>query len=713
MSRGDPNDNVLEGMTEDEKIVQEAKDRFKRCQDWESDFRRLYIADVKFSNGDSDNGWQWPDDLRKDREKNKRPALTINKTAQYVKLITNNARQNKPSISIKPMGQEASYDAAQILEGIVRHIEYISSAQNIYDEATESQVEGGIGYWRVIQKYTDDDTFDQELLISPVRDALSVMMDCDIKQKDGSDARYGFVFDDLSRKEFERQYPELDIEEVYNTGTGLNETDDWYRDDSVRVAEYYRILEKKDELIHMEDEQGQVAEFKRSSIPEKYRKRFEDAGENIKTREIFNKNLEWYKIAGSKIIDRRKLKGKYIPLIRVVGIERVIEGRLERKGHVRALKDPQRMYNYNTSGQVEYGAMGTKTQWIVATDAVAGNEVAWDNMNRDNAAYVTWKHKDEDGVEIPPPQRIEPPGTVPAFLDGMKIAAAEMELASGQQSGQQQNPAVERTPRAIDARERSGETSTYHFIDNLAIAIKYTGKIILDLIPYIYDTERVIQILGEDGSQTRVKVSPDIKEAYKIQEEKDDVTKVLFNPKVGKYEVESHVGPAYASQRQEAWNAFVQITTGSPELINEIGDLMFQSADFPLADKIAERIKRKIRAVTPWLLDDQPGPVIDQLNKQIQSQSQQIAELLQKLSEKAIALKGKDEKRDIEASRAETDRLNTVGKVIKDFHEVGLSHRELDMQAEQTLHDMHMDHIDQIQEDNQQTIDATKDNAAA
>jgi hypothetical protein len=513
-------------------------------------------------------------------------------------------------------------------------------------------------------------------------------------------------------KEFERQYPEIDLQEVANTGTGLSETDDWYRDDNIRVAEYYRILEKKDELIHMEDEQGQVAEFKRSSIPEKYRKKFEDAGENIKTREIFNKNLEWYKIAGSKIIDRRKLKGKYIPLIRVVGIERVIEGRLERKGHVRALKDPQRMYNYNTSGQVEYGAMGTKTQWIVATDAVAGNETAWNNMNRDNAAYVTWKHKDEDGVEIPPPQRIEPPGTVPAFLDGMKIAAAEMELASGQQSQQQQNPAVERTPAAIDARERHGETATYHFIDNLAIAIRQTGRVIIDLIPHIYDTERVIQILGEDGSQTRVTVQPDSKKAYEVQEEHDDVTKVLFNPKVGKYEVESDVGPAYASQRQEAWNAFVQITTGSPELINEIGDLMFQSADFPLADKIAERIKRKIRAVTPWLLDDQPGPVIAQLNKQIQSQAQQVSELLQKLAEKQIALKGKDEKRDIEASRAETDRLNTVGKVIKDFHEVGLAHRELDQQADQTLHDMHMDHIDQIQEDNQQTIDASKAKSA-
>lgn len=662
---------LTEGMSPDEKIVQEAKDRFKKCMDWESDFRRLFLADVKFVNGDSDNGWQWPDDLRKDREKNKRPALTINKTAQYCALITNNARQNKPSVNIKPMGQESSYQAAQILEGLIRHIEYISSAQNIYDEATENQVEGGIGFWRIITKYCDDDSFDQEVLIAPVRDALSVILDCDIKQKDASDARYGFVFDDIPIKEFERQYPGIDIQEVSGAGTGLNESDDWVREDNIRVAEYYRILEKKDELIHMEDENGIVAEFKRSEIPAKYQKRFEELGENVKTREITNKQLEWYKIAGAKIIDRRKLKGKYIPIIRVVGKERVIEGKLERKGHVRALKDPQRMYNYNSSGQVEYGAMGTKTQWMVATDAISGNEVAWNNMNRDNAAYVTFKHMDEDGNPIPPPQRIEPPGTVPAFLDGMKIAAAEMELASGQQSQQQQNPAVERTPRAIDARERHGETATYHFIDNLAIAIRQTGRVILDLIPHIYDTERTIQILGRDGTQTNVRVQPDAKQAYEAQQERDDVTNVLFNPAVGKYEVESDVGPAYASQRQEAWNAFVQITTGNPELINEIGDLMFQSADFPLADKIAERIKRKIRATAPWLLDDQPGPVISDMQKQIADGSQKIAELLQQLAENKLKLKGKEEARDVQVYEAISKRITAASNSIVDLKAIG------------------------------------------
>ena len=277
-----------------------------------------------------------------------------------------------------------------------------------------------------------------------------------------------------------------------------------------RIAEYYRILEKKDELIHMEDENGQVAEFRLSSVPAKHRKRFEEGGENIKTREIMSKKLEWYKIAGASIIDRRELKGRYIPLVKVVGVERVIEGRLERKGQVRQLKDAQRMYNYNTSAQVESAALATKTKWIVPTDAIEGNEVAWANANRDNAAYLTYKHVDADGNPMGPPQRIDPAESVPAYLDGMKIAAAEMEMASGQQANQQTNPAIERTPAAVDARERHGETATYHFIDNLAIAIRYTGRVIIDLIPHIYDTQRVIQILGKDGHQTNVTVQPDL-----------------------------------------------------------------------------------------------------------------------------------------------------------------------------------------------------------
>jgi hypothetical protein len=654
----------------DDRILQEARDRFKRCQDWEQEFRKLYVEDVKFANGDSDNGYQWPNDLKRDRDVNQRPSLTINKVAQHVLQITNDARQNKPSVVIKPAGEEVSYKSAQVYEGLVREIERRSKAQAIYDDATESQVEGGIAYWRVITEYVDEDTFDQQITIAPVRDHMNVYVDPDIKQKDGSDAKFAFVYEELPEDEWKRQHPGSDAQ-VSQTTT-LDEHTDWVRKDNIRVAEYYRIVETKDELIFMRDEFGASAKFKRSEMPPKLAKLIAD-GADVKRRPLIRRKLEWYKIAGDEIVERRELPGKYIPIVRLPGREKVIEGKLERKGHVRTLKDPQRMWNYNSSGQVEYGALATKTPWVVAAQAVEGNEREWANANRLNAAYLPYKHKDEDGDPIPPPVRPEAPGASPAFIEGMRIAGMELEMASGQYQAQMGAPSNERSGRAIAERQRQGDNATYHFIDALGVAIEHTGRIIIDLVPHIYDTARVIQILAKDGTQTKIHIQPDAETAFEEQKEQEEV-RAIFNPNVGKYSVEADIGPAYSTQRQETWNAFVQITAQNPEIINILGDLMYLAADFPLADKIAERFKRQIQATSPWLLDpNAQNPMLTQLQQEVSDKTTQIQELLQKLAETQIKVKrhdeqlrAKDEKRGIDAYDAESRRIAALGNAVGD-----------------------------------------------
>lgn len=707
MSYNDRNDPP-EGATEDEKIIQEAKERFTRSQNWESGFRNLYIIDTKFRLGDSDNGWQWPDDLRRDREVNKRPSLTINKVGPLCALITNDMRQNMPNVSYKPTGEKSTFEAAQAMEGIYRHIAYRSNADSLFGDAAESMVEGGIGWVRVVTEYEDDESFNQEILFAPVRDHLAVYLDPDIKMKDGSDAKFGFVFDEIDRKEFERHHPEIDV----SASSGLGE-DDWVREDKVRVAEYYRILEKTDELIFLVDESGKDAKFKRSDLDgnEKLKALLQaaiDRGNDYKSRKVKKLVLEWYKIGGSKIIGRRKLKGRYIPLIRCVGLERVIEGKLERKGHVRTLKDPQRIYNYNSSAQVEFGALATKTPWIVATDAVAGNEVAWNNANRNNAAYLTYKHRDEDGNEIPAPQRAEPPGSSPAFMDGLKTAAAELEMASGQTAPQQANPMLERTPQAVAAREHKGEVVTGHFQANLALAIRHAGRIILDMIPHYYDTERVVKILGKDGEQSDVRIKPDHPSAYEEQKDGNE-TSAILNPNVGKYEVQSDVGANYATQRQETWDAFVQIASKNESFMSEFGDLMFQAADFEMADKISERFERKIKQTMPYLLDDNAvNPAVAQLQTEVQEKTEMVQELIQKVAELRLSLKGKDEKRDIDAYEAESDRMKViieaiVENVISEREKARMGH-ELELQSR--------DHIvSLIDSANKATLDNMKEGA--
>lgn len=698
-------------MSPSEKVMQEARDRLKRGEDWESSFWQLYVQDIKFRFGDSDNGWQWPDDLRKDREINKRPTLTINKVGPLCQLITNNQRQNKAAVKVRPANDRASYDAAQIFEGLVRQIEYASNAQAIYDDAGDSQVEGGIGYWKINTRYVDAEpgpdadagAFDQECVIEPVPAHRNVVLDCDIQQKDGSDAEWGLIYDDVPDDEFEAEYG-TEGDEGVGAADALTENDSWTRDGYTRIVEYYRIVKTPDELIWTQDG-NETATVRKSEMPDAMapliaRLEKEDP-DKVKRRPVEKRQLEWYKIAGNRILDQRKLKGKYIPIIRCVGLERVIDGKLERKGHVRTLKDAQRMYNYNSSGQVEFGALQTKTPWVVAAASIQGQETAWNNANRSNAAYLTYRHADRDGNSIPPPQRTAAPGDSPAFMSGMEIADKEMMMASGQFHDNQGKQSNAISGRAIGMRQQQGDTATYHFVDGMGNALRYTGVVLLDLIPLVYNTERVQQILGLDGKQTQVKIDPNAKEAYKkIEENKDDVT-IIFNPAVGRYAVVSDPGPSYATRRQEAWAAFVQIVTSSPELIDVIGDYMFEQADFPLAGKIAERIRNKIRATAPWLLDDEaPGPLVQKLQTDLNQATQQVAELLEKLADNKRALKSRDQKRDIEAFRAETTRIKDFGNTVKDLVGDPKSQRMLMDALQNLLQDMYGDDI--VSEINQQ-----------
>ncbi|UIY28711.1 hypothetical protein LZK73_18445 [Neorhizobium galegae] len=335
---------------EDDKIVTEAKERFTRCQDWESDPRLKFIEDLKFANGDPDNGWQWDATITTNRINDGKPCLTINKTRQHNLIITNDAKQNKPGVNIKPVGDGASYEAAQVFEGVVRHIEYQSNAEQAYDTASMFQVQGGIGYWRVVTDYVSDDSFDQEIYIRRVKNPLSVYLDPDISEADGSDARFGFVFEDVPTDLFKKEYPE-EADFVSNTTFGMEGV--WAGKDTVRICEYYRKTNKKDTLWAMTipegfEGAGQQVIARESQMTEEQKALLElvRKAETTTSRDVVTDEIMWHKIAGDRIVDRRPWPGKYIPIVRAVGEETIIEGKLDRKGHTRGMKDAQRMYNY-------------------------------------------------------------------------------------------------------------------------------------------------------------------------------------------------------------------------------------------------------------------------------------------------------------------------------------------------------------------------------
>jgi hypothetical protein len=668
----------------DKEIIQEAKDRFKYCEEWESTARQRFVDDLKFANGDADNHYQWPDELYSSRDLEQRPCLTINKTRQHCLNIINDAKQNKPSVKIKPVGNEATYEASQVYEGVVRRIEYQSNAQAAYDSATSYQVQAGIGYWRIVTDFSGDDSFDQEIFIRRMKDPLCVYLDPDISEVDGSDAGFGFIFDDMPRDEFERQYPQYK-DKVGQAALGNN--DGWIDEDHVRVCEYYRRVEKKDRLMAMTDPStGQQTIVRASKIPKEILSMVVD-DPTTKIREICENEIEYFFIVGDEICDRTIWPGKYIPIVRVIGEETVIDGVLDRKGHTRAMKDPQRMYNYWTSAAAEQVALQGKSPYIAPARAIEGYETYWQNANKENYSVLPYNDVDDTGKEIKGPTRSEPAMMSTAYVEGMKITSEELMAVSGQYQADLGMPSNEKSGVAIQQRQRQGDNATYHFIDNLAIAIRFTGKILIDLIPKIYDTPRLIKIMAEDGVEHHVTVDPNAKAAY-IEEraEQGEAIKSIFNPNVGKYDVEADIGPAYATRRQEAFNALSQIIAQSPELMKVAGDLLFKAADFPMAEEVAERLKK---LVPSQLLEGGASPEVQALNGQIQQMQQVMQNLAQQLAEEKMKNKNKSSDEKIGAYDAITKRLDVITKHIltpKDagqmLHDVMMEEHRTGLQAD-------------------------------
>jgi len=647
----------------DEEILRRAKADFQRCEDWEGAARNHWKEDTKFRHGDSYNKWQWPATVSSYRETNDKPMLTVNKTNVHCLQVINDARQNKQGIKVTAVGEDADGDAADILEGVIRHIEYRSNAQQAYDAATDHMVTGGIGYVRVDVDYVDEDAVDeQDIFIRRVPNPLNVYLDPDIQEYDGSDARFGFVFEDVPRREAEQKYPRF--KDAF-ADAPLSDEDAWDTKEHVRVCEYWVKGEKADTVAKLQN----GTTIRKSELPDGAWDQIEPF--ILKQRPTTRPEVMWYLLIGDKIVDRREWLGRYIPIARAVGTETVIDGVLDRKGHVRALLDPQRMYNYNTSGSVEWVAGQARAPWLTPAAAIEGVETHWSTSNITKAAVLPFNHVDDAGNPIPPPQKIEPPTAASGHIEGMKVAQEEMMLVSGQYQAVMGAPSNETSGKAINARQRQGDNSTYHFIDHISSCIRFVGRIVLDLIPRVYDVPRVLCAIGADGNQMKVHLDPGAGQAVqKVQPYDDDEAEIdpqkvaaVLNPTVGKYDVISDVGPSYATQRQEAFNAFSQIMAQNKEAFTLVGDLWAQSADFPGADKLADRLHNMI----PPQAKGGPSPEVVQMHQQMQQLAQQGQQQIEQLHAELQAAKTKldDQTRDQERKdyEAETNRLRAVGSV--------------------------------------------------
>lgn len=647
--------------TQKREILKEARERFRRASDWEATARSRFKDDVRFAEGDAYNQYQWPADIQNSRSK--RPMLTVNRVRQHNLDILNDARQSRVSVKVRPLRGGASYDSAMMLDGIIRHIEYISNADSIYQLALKFAVQGGIGWIRLVTDYVGDDSFDQEIYIrgfATSDDVLRVLGDPDIKEFDGSDSKFGFVFSDIPRDEFDRANPKLkDIA----SDNELAADQSWVMGETVRIAEYFRAVREEGKLHTFQDpETGEQITKTEKEVDDALLEQVIDSPSYAERLVVLTK-VEHFKIIGDQITEENVWPGRYIPLMRCIGEETVIDGQMDRKGHTRALIDSQRMLNYNSSAAVEYGALQNKIPYIAPAKAIENYQEFWNTANTENYSVLTYDHMDDNQNPIPKPERQQPPLAAPVFMQGMRDAIEQMYLASGQNQADFGQPGNEKSGVAIQQRQRQGDNATYHYLDHQAAMIRLCGKQLIDLITNgkVYDTVRMAKMRDEVGNETDVKIDPEAPMPFQKQANPDGPDQVVLNPKMGVYDVQADVGPAYATRRQEAFNAFSQLLASNKELVSVVGDIWMRFADIPGAQEAAERLKRMI---PKQALEDGPSPDLLAAKQQIEQLMGVVKEVTDKLAAKEGEAKNAEEKNAISGYEAVTDRLKALEKAL-------------------------------------------------
>lgn len=647
----------------DSDLLATGKKAFERCKEAENENRVTALEDIEFARLNK----QWPDEIKKKREQAQRPVLTINKMPAFIRQVVNDARQNKPSIKVHPVDDQADPKTAEIINGLIRNIEYTSDADVAYDTAAEAAVTGGFGYWRIGLDYAYSDAFEMDLTIERVSNQFSVYGDPNSTAADSSDWDVAFVVDRMPKEEFKRKYKSAknsDGEPVTVDFDTNNTYEDWANDDGVMIAEWW----KREEVDTV---------FYRLSNGYTYRQDQLDKDQDVQlgleagTLEIVaQREGKRHKVTqtimtGADVLEVKDWPGCFIPIIPVYGDETIVEGKRYFRGLIHNAKDAQRMVNYWRSTSTELVALAPRVPFIGPSGAF-DSDPNWNTANTENHSYLEY-----DGPTPPQRQPLDS-GAAGGALQEALNAADDMKAIMGLYDASLGARSNETSGRAILARQREGDTATFHFVDNISRAIRHTGRILIDLIPKVYSKERVVRILGLDGTPRNVRVNSQEPQPVfgpgnePVVDQNGQALMQIYDLTIGKYDLTVTTGPSYTTQREEAAAQMTEFVRAFPAAAPIIGDLLAKNLDWPGADEIADRLKK----INPTLQDGANIP------PQIQEQIKQGAERLKQLELENQTLKASVQ---TDMAKIEADHQATLRKQDLDF-EAKLRQIELDWQ---------------------------------
>jgi hypothetical protein len=594
--------------------VQEVVKFLELANTAETQTRSNALEDLRFRYGD-----QWPAAISNSRKIESRPEFVINEVDGYCRQVVNSIRQQRPRGRADPVSGGADQAVAKVITGLGRHIEVSSDADNAYDTAVDFAVTMGFGYWRILTDYVGDNSFDQDIRVALIDNPFSVAFDPASVLPDGSDAKQALISTMISKEDFKREFPGAKVTSF--THRGLGETPaSWETKEEIRLAEYYWIESRRAKLCLLSD--GTTAWASEMPGPDI----LGALGLSVvRERDSLRKQVRWAKVTGSEVLDERDVPGRFIPVVPVYGVNVPIDGKRLRCGMVRFARDPQRLVNYWQTAITESVAMAPKAKWLMQDGQDEDYENEWRGANISAIPVLHYKGTNAAGQPAPAPQRLQPEPPPGGAIESAMLASQNLQRVLGMFDPVNVQHTGPKSGEAIRQEAGQSEQGNFHFYDNLTRSIKHTWRIFLDYMPVIYDAQRTMRIIGEDGKSSQTT----------INEVREGTTELRNPMNVGLYDVVMETGPGYNTKRQEAVGNLMQLLESplGPRIAAVADDVIVRSMDFHGAQTVAERLA----AANPLSSVDEQSdipPHIQMVVKQLQANLQKLTQENEQLKTK-------------------------------------------------------------------------------
>lgn len=541
-----------------------------------------------------------------------KPKYTFDEANPIVDDIMGEMSAAEFSIRVSPSGGAASKRTAQIYEGIIRTIENISKATNVYNRAARIMVGTGIDGWRVVQAFRDDDSFQQDLLIKKIPNFQdSVWFDVGAVEPDMSDADHAWVLTSLTKREYDQRFPD-------GSGTSVGsqitqQVYDYKKPDEVVIGEYLYKKKRKRTLALMSDGSIYDVNDDFNSVVDELAKQDITI---VRTRDRDYYDVYQKLFDGSDwLSEAKKTVFCFIPIVPVFGNFRISENKVVYWGIVEKIRDAQRVINYAESRKIEEGALAPRGKIWMTKDQAMSPDVRQTlrtlNTNMDPVQFYDYVDNQQ------PPQYMGAPASNPGLVETSQSAQTFIQRTSGTFDEARGAAPAHRSGEAVNLLQKKSDNPKRKWFSAVEVAIQHTARILIKAIPKVYDTQQEMVLTGEDGALDTVTIRK------KVRDEQTGRVIELNDLSKGNYDVVCSSGPAFQSRQQETVTAINEMAAIDPTIMQLGADILLNNISAPGMDKIAER--KRIQMLNAGLIPQ--SQMTDQERKEAQAKAAQGPQL--------------------------------------------------------------------------------------